>query len=263
MERYQLILAYDGTDFAGSQRQAGARTVQAVVEAALRKLGWQGSSILLAGRTDAGVHASGQVIAFDLAWPHAADTLQRALNALLPADVAVQAVSTAARDFHPRYSALGRVYRYRLLLQPWRDPLVERYAWRVWPPPALERMQAESSPLAGGHDFAAFGRSTRPGGSTIREVKRAAWQSQGQQLIFEIEANAFLYHMVRRIVFALVAVGQGRLEAGTIARAVQAPQNSRLQGLAPAQGLALLSVCYPSPSCENDVIQISNQQNGV
>ncbi len=129
MARYQVILAYDGADFFGFQRQAdgcGQRTVQGVVEQALRRIGWQGRAILFAGRTDVGVHASGQVIAFDLDWLHSTDALLAALNANLPADVAAQAAQLAADDFHPRYDARARCYRYRLFCQPRRDPLRER-----------------------------------------------------------------------------------------------------------------------------------------
>src|SRR3989337_127644 len=112
MVRYKVILAYDGTDFQGFQRQAKARTVQSVVEAALRSFGWQGKAILASGRTDTGVHASGQVIAFDLDWAHAPEALRSAINAHLPEDVAVQTVTQAADDFHPRYAAQARRYRF-------------------------------------------------------------------------------------------------------------------------------------------------------
>ena len=114
MARYQIILAYDGTDFQGFQRLKGGRSVQGEVEAALRRLNWAGKAILSAGRTDAGVHASGQVIAFDLDWAHSPETLRQALNAYLPEDVAAQAVKLAAPGFHPRYDALARTYHYRI-----------------------------------------------------------------------------------------------------------------------------------------------------
>src|SRR5512146_243567 len=130
MARYQIILAYDGTDFLGSQRQAGSRTVQLVLENALRKIGWKGKSILLAGRTDTGTHASGQVAAFDLEWRHPVHKLQDALNASLPSDMAVWETNIAPAHFHPRYDAVSRRYRYRLFCSGQRDPLRERFAWR-------------------------------------------------------------------------------------------------------------------------------------
>ncbi len=133
MARYQVILAYDGTDFAGSQRQAKSRTVQGEFEKALQRLGWPGRSAMMAGRTDAGVHAAGQVAAFDFDWAHTPEELGRALNANLPADMAVHRVQAVPAEFHPRFDAASRRYRYRLFCRNSRDPLRERYAWRVWP----------------------------------------------------------------------------------------------------------------------------------
>ena len=249
MARYQIILAYDGTDFLGSQRQVDSRTVQCEFEKALRKIGWQGSSILLAGRTDTGTHASGQVAAFDLDWGHGLDKLQDALNAHLPGDMAVRKVEAVSDCFHPRFDASSRRYRYRLFCASVRDPLRERYTWRVWPP------VADLTPLAdiwsGTHDFAAFGTPPRPGGSAVRTVLSAGWQQQGDEWIFEIQADAFLYRMVRRLVYVQVAVGQARLPVETLARALddrlevrQATQGEIPANLAPAAGLTLVEVCY-------------------
>jgi len=250
MARYQIILAYDGTDFLGSQRQAGARTVQRELERALAKIGWQGKSILLAGRTDTGTHASGQVAAFDLDWGHGLAELHRALNANLPQDMAVRSVDLAAVDFHPRFSATSRRYRYRLFCQEIRDPLRERYAWRVWPP------VADLTPLAalwaGKHDFAAYGSPTTPSGSTVRTVFSATWQQHDEEWIFDVQADAFLYRMVRRLVYTQAAVGQGRLTADELLRALQnrpevQPRSERrtlMAGLAPASGLTLVEVRY-------------------
>ena len=193
MARYQVILTYDGTDFLGFQRQGNSlRTVQGVVEDALRKLGWNESTIFAAGRTDTGVHATGQVIAFDLAWAHGERDLQSALNANLPYDVAARAVRQVSSRFHPRYDALWRHYRYRLFCQQVREPLRERYAWRVRPSPAVTLLEQAAGYLVGVHDFAAFGAPPRPEGTTIREVKRAVWQFDGDELAFDIIANAFL-----------------------------------------------------------------------
>jgi tRNA pseudouridine38-40 synthase len=247
MARYKVILAYDGTGFSGSQRQAEARTVQGVLEAALRKLDWSDRSITLAGRTDAGVHASGQVAAFDLNWNHPPEALLRALNALLPEDVAARSVTVSGADFHPRFDALNRTYRYQIFCDPARDPLHERYAWRVWPAPDFDLLHTGASQLIGTHDFAPFGGPTRPNGGTIRDVQRAIWRQQAERLTFEVTANAFLYHMVRRMTFVQVAIGQGKLEAGVISQALGAPQGQPVfQGLAPPSGLSLTSVGYPA-----------------
>jgi tRNA pseudouridine38-40 synthase len=248
MARYQVILAYDGTDFFGFQRQASGpkeRTVQAVVETALRQLGWQGKTVLASGRTDTGVHASGQVIAFDLDWAHPTEALRAAINAHLPEDVAVQKVTPVADDFHPRYAAQARRYCYRLFCQPVRHPLRERYAWRVWPPVDFDRLQAAAVCLHGTHDFAAFGTPPRAGGSTIRTVTRAEWiTASPDELIFEITANAFLFRMVRRLTGFQVAIGQGLIEPQAIQECLESGSKALVQYLAPPVGLTLVEVIY-------------------
>jgi tRNA pseudouridine38-40 synthase len=256
MARYQVILAYDGTEFHGSQRQARRqkisseplkdRTVQGIFEGALRQLGWQDRSILSAGRTDSGVHASGQVFAFDLDWQHSPEALQAALNACLPADVAVQTALITRPDFHPRYDAVARRYRYRIYCLPARDPLRERLAWRVWPAVALERLQEVARLFIGTYDFAAFGTPPRASGSTLRTVYQAEWVQNGDDLSFVVSANAFLYRMVRRMVSTQVSVAQGRLEAQAVAQNLQQPPQRMFQGLAPPQGLTLVAVEYPA-----------------
>jgi len=251
MARYQVILAYDGTQYCGFQRQANAFTVQGAVERALRLIGWQGRAIMAAGRTDTGVHASGQVIAFDLDWKHSPEDLRSALNAYLPADIAAQDVHPVEMSFHPRIQAIFRRYRYCLICQEVTDPLRERYAWRVWPPVELDILQQAAECLNGEHDFAAFGTPPRPGGSTLRTVYRTNWQWIGDLsgrngLTFEISANGFLYRMVRRLVYLQVAIGQGKIEVDVIRDALESPPPFPLQGLAPPQGLALVEVSYPS-----------------
>ena len=244
-ERYKVTLAYDGTHFFGFQRQGAARTVQLEVEAALRQLNWQGQTILSAGRTDSGVHASGHVIAFDLEWMHGVERLGRALNAKLPADVAVKAIEVVPADFHPRFDATARCYRYQVYFDYHRDPLQRRYAWRVWPPCLTESLQAAASLLNGTYDFAAFGTPPRPGGSTIRTVFQAGWQFEESQARFEVTANAFLYHMVRRMVFVQVMVGQQRVSLDALREALTMPSAANLvPGLAPPYGLILKEVQY-------------------
>jgi len=243
MARYQITLAYDGTNFLGFQRSGKSRTVQGEVEKALRGLGWQDRIILSAGRTDAGVHASGQVVAFDLEWNHSAETLGKALNAALPEDVAVQECRVTSADFHPRYDATRRTYHYRIICKPERDPLLERYAWRVWPALDAQLLHETARLLPGTHDFAAFGTPPRVGGSTVRTVFHAAWETAQHGLVFVVSANAFLYHMVRRLVFWQVLAGQDRLSREEWAQAVQSAR-ALTPGLAPAHGLTLVEVCY-------------------
>ena len=252
MERYQVILAYDGTRFHGSQVQNGVRTTQGVLEQALRKLNWRGRSVLMAGRTDAGVHALGQVAAFDLDWNHSPKDLRNALNAVLPADLAVRQVQVCPSDFHPRFHATSRSYRYRIYCQSVRDPLRERYAWRVWPRPDIGLLQKVSRALVGVHDFAAFGQATSPKGSTVRHLMEAHWTIDGDEIIFEVTANAFLYHMARRMVFVQIAVGQRKMSPLEIQDQLKNPPVSPIQGLAPPQGLVLVSVRYPGGQGENN-----------
>ena len=243
MARYKVILTYDGTHFQGYQRQGPVRTVQAEMETALRGLGWQGKTVLSSGRTDSGVHAAGQVVAFDLDWSHSEEALARALNANLPADAAVREVSRAADDFHPRFDAVERRYQYRLIFTPFRDPLRERYAWRIWPALTVDQLQMAAGLLQGSHDFAAFGTPPVPGGSTIRYIYSADWAAEGDEWRFTIRGNAFLYHMVRRLVFVQVQVGQNRLSLEEIQASLR-DARPLPPGLAPAQGLTLMEVRY-------------------
>ena len=247
---YQLIVAYDGSQFKGFQRQLHARTVQGELEIALRDLGWQGRALLSAGRTDSGTHASGQVIAVELNWAHRCEQLREALNHALPVDVAVMQVSVASADFHPRFSATARVYRYQYYWQPVRDPLRERYAWRVWPKPDAKLMADAAGCLIGEWDFSSLGKALKTDGTTIRNVMRIAWQTTGiDNLAFEIEANAFLYHMVRRIAASLLMVGQKRITVKEFVDCFR-KKGEYPPGLAPAHGLNLVEVKYGQQSLQ-------------
>jgi tRNA pseudouridine38-40 synthase len=245
LARYKIILAYDGTGLFGSQRQATARTAQSELEKALRRLGWQEKSVLLAGRTDSGVHASGQVAAFDLQWKHEPADLVRALNSGLPPEMAVSAARIVPDDFHPRFDAASRRYRYRLYCQPARDPLRERYSWRQWPNPEAVALTEAARLIIGKHDFAAFGTPPRPGNSSVRTVINAEWHNLDDEWTFEIQADAFLYHMVRRLVFVQVAVGQGKFPVQIVADMLAGGPGLIPAGLAPANGLTLVEVTYP------------------
>lgn len=246
MARYKLILAYDGSGFAGSQRQRERRTVQGELEKALRRLGWTGRSVILAGRTDSGVHALGQVAAFDLEWRHSPERLREALNAHLPSDMAARRVEVADSHFNPRFGALSRLYRYRLFCQEVRDPLRERTAWRVWPPVQPELLRRAAQVLIGQHDFAAFGSPPRKEGGTVRTVTLSTWENAGDEWSYEVRAEAFLYRMVRRMVFVQVAVAQGRCTLEALRTALEQPpsKNDLPAGLAPACGLTLVEVTY-------------------
>ncbi|MBI3163183.1 MAG: tRNA pseudouridine(38-40) synthase TruA [Anaerolineales bacterium] len=247
MARYQVILAYDGSGFAGSQRQASARTVQGELENALRQLGWAGRAVLLAGRTDTGVHATGQAAAFDFDdWTHSAEKLLSALNAKLPADLAVKKATAVNADFHPRFDALSRTYRYRLFQDRLRDPLRERFAWRI--PSAMdgECLGQTAQILLGTHDFASFGSPTSDKGTTTRTVTRSEWRKKPDgEWQYEVRADAFLYRMVRRLVYVQVAASQGRCSVKEVELALKG-RGKLPAGLAPANGLTLMNVEYGS-----------------
>jgi tRNA pseudouridine38-40 synthase len=245
-ERYRVDLSYDGTEFHGSQYQPDLRTVQGEVESSLRQLTWQGDSVLFAGRTDAGVHAAGQVIAFDLDWGHEEKDLQQALNAVFPEDIAARKVDRVEEDFHPRYHAKARHYRYQIRCSPVRHPLLERYSWRVWPEMNLQKLNQAAGPLVGTHDFRAFGSPHQPEGSTIREIRQANWHENADLLVFDLVGNAFLYHMVRHIVITLVEIGQGKEPIRKIEEYLSDPGGPPAPGLAPARGLILQKVIYES-----------------
>lgn len=217
--------------------------MQGVLENALEAITGQRVRVVGAGRTDAGVHARGQVIAFNIVWRHSLDDLERALNAVLPEDVAVRDLSTVAPDFHPRYSARSRTYEYTIYNHPLRSPLARRTAWHVPLPLDVAAMAQATQAIIGEHDFAAFGRAPR-GENTVRQVMRAEWRVDGPFLFFEIEANAFLYRMVRHLVNALKKVGEGTWTSQDLAEVLRSRDRRRVQGLAPAHGLCLVAVTY-------------------
>ncbi|MEI8131016.1 MAG: tRNA pseudouridine(38-40) synthase TruA [Leptolinea sp.] len=243
MERYQLILAYDGTLFFGYQRQGKARTVQLVLEEALRQLDWQENSTLCAGRTDSGVHATGQVVSFGLEWKHSLDDLRNAINARLPEDMSVLKVEIVSTDFHPRFDALLRKYEYQVYFSPARNPLKNRIAWRIWPKIEIERLQETSPFFLGVHDFSAFGGPMKPGASTIREVLESRWHHRDEDLVYQVTATAFLYHMIRRVVWQQVLCATGRITFRELQDGIEkaAPLPP---GMAPPNGLTLVKVTY-------------------
>ena len=244
---YKSIVAYDGTDFEGFQRQKeGIRTVQASLESALSQLGWQERAILAAGRTDRGVHAEGQVISFGFTWKHSPDKLTDAINAHLPLDVSIRETGIAPQDFHPRFSAMSRRYRYSIFVDPHRQPLFERYAMRLKEALDLDQIQEAAKLLIGERDYRLFGPSPNPKGTTVRRIMRADWSEDGGRMVFDIEADAFLQHMVRRITAALVEIGSGRLSVAQFQSLLEDP-GARWQGaLAPSCGLCLMNVSYPA-----------------
>jgi len=244
MGRYKAVVEYDGTEFLGFQRQAQGRTVQGDLEEALRRIGWNGKSILAAGRTDAGVHAAGQVIAFDFDWAHGAEALLRAFNVNLPYNLCVKSVAECAPEFHPRFWAKARHYRYSIYNAPVRSPLRARYTWHVWTELHLDVLQAVSAELLGRKDFATFGSDPDGGPNTVRTIQYAEWRRAGDEWHFDIQADAFLYRMVRSIVGALKLVGAGELTVADFRRLIDARDRTLCPPIAPASGLCLMNVIY-------------------
>lgn len=243
--RFRALLAYDGTGYHGFQRQANAHpTVQSAVEDALARIAGKPVGLLAAGRTDAGVHATGQVITFDLAWRHPAEDLQNALNAHLPPDVAVRGVSQVPAGFHPRYDAVSRRYEYRVQIASVRDPLQRLRAWHLSQPLDVALMNQAAAALVGEHDFRSFG-SPPQGDNAVRRVLAAGWEGDpAHDLRFSIVANAYLTRMVRSIVGTLVWVGQGRMTPGEFQDILAARQRAQAGPAAPPHGLYLVSVEY-------------------
>jgi len=254
--RVRAIVSYDGTDYAGFQRQAEVPTVQEAIETALGEISQESITITGSGRTDAGVHAAGQVIAFDTSWRHGTEALQRALNALLPADIAARKVEEASPDFHPRFDAHRRHYRYRVYNGPIRWPIGRRFSLHVPYPLDVTSMRAAAQTLVGEHDFATFGQPPQ-GSVTVRRVFRTGWDREeigpgpfvlgtagGALLTFDIEANAFLYRMVRSIVGTLLDVGQGRLTLSGFKEAFEACERGEAGQTVAPQGLCLMKVTY-------------------
>jgi tRNA pseudouridine38-40 synthase len=248
MVRYQAILAYDGSGFAGSQKQANTRTVQGELEKALHDIGWIGKSVLMAGRTDTGVHATGQVSAFDFdEWNQSSGKLLKAINARLPSDIAIKKLQIAKPEFHPRFDAVSRTYRYSLFHSPIRDPLREKFSWHIWTKFDANALKENASLFLGKHDFSNFGSKTTPDGTTVRTVTKAEWKKKPNgEWQFEVQADAFLYRMVRRMVFIQISLAQGKCSVKDVRNALLKKQIQLPSGLAPAHGLTLTEVEYGS-----------------
>lgn len=239
----RLDLAYEGTHFVGWQTQARGRTVQDELQRALRTLLQEDVVPLGSGRTDAGTHAIGQVAHVRTGNPMPADRMLRGVNALLPPDIAVARVLPVDEEFHARFSARGKRYRYRIATT--RSPLDRHRTWNVLRPLDVPAMMAAAGHLQGSLDFRAFCKALPPPDHFECRIDACAWQQQGSELVFEIEGNRFLRHMVRILVGTCVDVGFGRMTPADFG-ALLTPTADRAQGgqTAPARGLCLLYVNY-------------------
>lgn len=247
IRRLALLIEYEGTNYRGSQLQKNARTIQGELELALSKLTNEPIRVSMAGRTDAGVHARGQVASFRTGSRHRTQTFVRALNALLPRDIGVRTAQEVPLTFDPRRHAIRRLYRYTLDLRAERPVLDRNFVWHVGPGLDLGLMNEVAGLLAGRHDFAVF---TAPSVArdvcTEREVFRAALEYRDGKAYLEIEANAFLQHMVRRIAGALVQVGAGKRNAREFEILLRQANPGEARYTAPPQGLCLIKVRYES-----------------
>lgn len=243
--RLRLHLAYDGTDFSGWARQPGRRTVQGVLEETLHTITRAPVDVRVAGRTDAGVHASGQVAHVDVPAARQHLVVPRRLNGLLPADVRVRASAPAPDGFDARFSALSRRYAYRLCDEP-----AELHPLRRWDTVAHPRrldvaaLREASSGLLGEHDFASFCKP-RAGATTVRELLELGWERDGAIVACSVRADAFCHSMVRALVGALLAVGDGRRPVGWPREVLGSRRRDLGLTVAPARGLTLVEVRYP------------------
>ncbi len=242
--RYKLLVEYEGTRYLGWQVQPHGPTIQGEMEAALRKLCGQEVRVAAAGRTDAGVHASGQVVSFVLerTWP--TESLLRALNAVLPHDIAVTGAEQVADSFDPRRDATSRTYLYRIWNRRVPSPFWRRFSWHVFYPLDERAMQAAAATLVGEHDFASFQAAGCQAAHAVRRVVRSEVERQEDMILYRIEANAFVRHMVRNIVGTLVEVGRGQLEPQALAMILERRDRTHAGPTAPAHGLCLSAVRY-------------------
>jgi tRNA pseudouridine38-40 synthase len=238
-----LVLEYDGSRYGGSQVQKNAPSIQGALEDAIEQLTGERQRVAFAGRTDAGVHALGQVAAFRTSSELATEVFERGLNALLPQDIAVRRACDAPEGFDPRRHASSRTYRYTVYNATVRSPLRRGSAWHVTEPLDVEEMRRAAATLVGQHDFAAFSR--REGVTTVRCVRRCDVTRKSESITIEMEANAFLRQQVRRTAGALVRVGSGRMAVEAFRALLQSAEPATAGPVAPPQGLCLVAVSYP------------------
>lgn len=265
MHSYALTLEYDGSRFSGWQRQPDRRTVEGVLRDAILAVTGEEVRLTAAGRTDAGAHAHGQVVGCALRRPWEPRRLRAALNGQLPEDAVVLEVRSAPDGFHARYDARTRTYRYVVAPRGDRAAVARDHVWRVPRSLDLEAMRGAAAHLVGSHDFAAFGRSPRAGGTTVRTIHSLTVRAHsmpdahgepGAELrtvvTIDVTADAFLYGMMRAIAATLVAVGDGRLDAPSVASLLDAPGRARRLPPAPAHGLHQWAVTYDLPQGDGD-----------
>ncbi len=245
MRTLKLTLTYDGTDYAGWQRQINALAIQQVVEEAFAHLtGGVPPTISGAGRTDSGVHAMGQVASVNVEFEHSPLSVQRALNMRLPPAIRVLEVVEARMGFHARFHATGKAYRYRMVTAPVLSPFDRHFAWHVPWPLDVRAMQQAAESLSGTHDFASFQASGTTITDTTRTLERLTLTDRGGELLLDAAGDGFLRHMVRIIAGTLMEVGAGHRRADSIPDIIEARSRDAAGKTAPPQGLTLMGVRY-------------------
>jgi tRNA pseudouridine38-40 synthase len=245
MPRYRMTVEYDGGPFQGWQRQDNGPSVQAALEEAIFKLSGERVTITGAGRTDAGVHARGQVVHFDLVKEFSGDTVRDALNAhLRPAPVAVLEATVAAPDFHARFSAMARHYEYRILTRRAPPALDRGHVWHVSRALDANAMHDAAQLLTGSHDFTTFRAAECQAKSPVKTLDKFDVRAQGDEIVFYASARSFLHHQVRSMVGTLKLVGEGKWRPNDVAAALEARDRTRCGPVAPPEGLSLIEVDY-------------------
>lgn len=248
MRTLRLTCAYDGTDYAGFQRQANGRSIQELLEAALSFVLNRPICVAGAGRTDAGVHATGQVASFVTDSPLCLTSLLRGVNSRLPDEIRVIEIAEAPEGFHARFSAVGKCYEYTIIASPINDVFLRRYSWHIPTELDMESMASACSYLVGRRDFAAMQAAGSPRRNTVRTLSQLAMESTdllgGKKIVVTATADGFLYRMVRNIVGVLVEVGRGRIDAGRVEAILASGDRSCAPATAPARGLVLKQVHY-------------------
>lgn len=240
----KLTVEYDGTNYHGWQIQANCQSIQGVLEQAVSTFLRTPTRVTGSGRTDAGVHALGQVVSFATEKEFQPHRIRRALNALTPPDVTIKEVGIVAESFDPRRDARSRVYEYRILNRPTASPFHLNHAWHLHEPLNVEAMRAAISCLPGEHDFSSFRAADCDAAQPIRKIYRTTLEPHGELLVYTIEATAFLRHMVRNIVGTIVEVGYGERSADSFRHLLGLRDRTKAGETAPAHGLFLVEVKY-------------------
>ena len=246
MRRIRTIIAYDGTDYVGWQTQPNGVAVQEVIEGAIREVTGKQTSLQGSGRTDSGVHARAQVAHFDTDARMAADKFAIALNTHLPADIRVLYSEEADPEFHARFSAKEKQYRYFVQIGPHADVFARKYALHAYMPLDLDLMNEAARSVVGTHDFSAFMSTGREVETAVRTVSLSHWERQGKFLVYTVQGNGFLYNMVRILVGTMLGMGSGRIPADSMEKALSTLSRKDAGPTAPPHGLILWRVKYPN-----------------